>query len=86
MNTKSFRFFANLSLGLSWAILFAGVFYGFAYYLHSNVFLAILAAIVGAIPGLILVGVFEFFIAFIQYSQDVKKQTFLLEQILQRLK
>ncbi len=86
MNTKLYGFLVNISLGISWALLVIGAGLAFLYYHQYGFFVGVLAAIVGIIPGLLLITIFEFFISHNKQSLELKKQTELLGAILSELR
>lgn len=80
MNTKILGIFVNLAIGISWSLLILGMVYGFLRFYHADLIMAVFATLLGAIPGLLLVLVFEFFLLAMDLRREVKKQTRILQK------
>jgi hypothetical protein len=76
----------NFLLGASWAFAFAGATIFFFIFLEIDTFLAILAGLLGALPGLFLILFIEYFLIRQENLSELKKQTKLLEELTTQLK
>jgi hypothetical protein len=76
----------NFLLGASWAFAFAGATILFFIFLEIDVFSAILAGLLGALPGLFLILFIEYFLIRQENLQELKKQTKLLEELVNQSK
>jgi membrane associated rhomboid family serine protease len=69
-------------LGAGWGIALIGALGMFASFLQvSNFFIAIFAALLGTIPGLVLVVLMEYILLKSETLEQLKRQTQLLETI-----
>ncbi len=68
-------------LGAGWGIALIGAVGFFLSLLHVSIFLAILAAVLGALPGLFLVVFLEYMLLKSEMLAEMKRQTRLLEKI-----
>jgi hypothetical protein len=73
----------SLLQGASWALAVLGAFYAFSLLSPFGFFAALLAMFLGMLPGFVLVVICE--LAHLQFEKfhELKKQTALLEQILE---
>ena len=69
----------NFLLGASWAFTFLGAITLFYFFLHIGIFYAIFASFLGAIPGLFIVLLIEYFLMRQEKLNELKKQTELLQ-------
>jgi len=73
----------SLLQGASWALVFVGSTSSFLALYHSGLFVALIAAFLGALIGLFFVVIFEIAQIQIDKLKELKKQTKLLEQLLE---
>ena len=69
----------NFLLGASWAFAFLGAVVFFYLFLHIGIVYTVLISFLGAIPGLFLVLLIEYFLMRQEKLDELKKQTELLE-------
>ena len=74
----------NFLLGASWAFAFMGAVIFFYLFLHIGILYSILGSFLGAIPGLFLVLLIEYFIMRQEKFDELKKQTKLLEKLVEQ--
>ena len=74
----------NFLLGASWAFAFLGAFIFFYLFLEIGVIYSVLASFLGATPGLFLVLLIEYFIMRQEKLEELKKQTKLLETLVEQ--
>jgi len=68
-------------LGTGWGFALIGALSMFFSFVHANFLIAILAAIFGAVPGLLLVVFLEYLLLKSEMLAQMKRQTHLLEKI-----
>jgi len=68
-------------LGTGWGFALIGALSLFFSFVHANVLMAILAAIFGAVPGLLLVVFLEYLLLKSEMLAEMKRHTRLLEKI-----
>lgn len=71
----------NFLLGVAWAIVVIGAISTFFYFLKVNFLIAILSAILGAVPGLLIVLFLEYLMLKSEKLEELKKQTELLTKL-----
>jgi hypothetical protein len=71
-------------LGAGWGIALIGALSMFFSFLSVNFFIALLSAILGAIPGLLMVVFLEYFLLKSEMVSQLKHQTRLLEKMANR--
>ena len=71
----------NFLLGASWAFAFLGATVFFYLFLEIGVIYSVFASFLGAIPGLFLVLLIEYFIMRQEKLDELRKQTKLLEAL-----
>ena len=81
LNTTTLSQLVNFLLGVAWAIAVIGATSTFLYFLKINFIIAILSAILGAVPGLLMVLFLEYLILKSEKLEELKKQTALLEKL-----
>ena len=74
----------SLLQGASWALVFVGFTSSFIALYHSGLFIALIAAFLGALVGLFFVVIFEIAQIQIDKLKELKKHTQLLEQLLEK--
>ena len=75
----------NFLLGASWAFALIGASTLFFSFLSINLFYAIFTALFGALPGLFFVLLIEYFLMREEKLNELKKQTKLLEELVNKL-
>lgn len=81
---KSLGFIVSFLLGVAWASLFLGAISSFmAFYGGGNIFFAIISGLIGTLPGMIFIIVLEYFITSKEKLEELKKQTSLLQKLLE---
>ena len=75
-------FVVNFLLGVAWASVLLGAVTSFLVFYQDNLFLALVSAFMGALPGLISVLLLEHIITGKEKHLELKKQTALLEKLL----
>jgi uncharacterized RDD family membrane protein YckC len=71
-------------LGAGWGIALVGAVSFFFSFLYSGFFFALLSAVLGALPGLVLVVFLEYFVLKSDMLDEMRRQTRLLEKISER--
>jgi len=84
LKEKPLGILVNLLLGISWALVFIGSISSFITFYHNSVFFAILSALIGALPGLAGILFLEHIITNRQKHDELKKQTKLLQKIIEK--
>jgi uncharacterized membrane protein YeaQ/YmgE (transglycosylase-associated protein family) len=82
---KPLGFIINFFLGIAWASVLIGVVVPFFSSFHLGFFDTLISAVIGALPGLIAILLLEHIITIKEKHYELKKQTWLLEQILEKL-
>jgi len=75
-------FVVNFLLGIAWAAVLLGAITSFLVFYHDNLILALVSAFMGALPGMISVLLLEHIITAKERYMELKKQTALLEKLL----
>ncbi|NOZ90924.1 MAG: hypothetical protein GXO60_06540 [Epsilonproteobacteria bacterium] len=73
----------NFLLGASWAFALVGASTLFFSFLHIGIFYSIFGSFIGALPGLFMVLLIEYFLMRQEKLDELKKQTKLLEELVQ---
>ena len=84
LENKSLGFLVNFLLGVAWASVIIGVVTSFLSFYHDSFLLAIVSAFIGAIPGLVAVLLLELIITVKENHLELKKQTKILQNILDK--
>jgi len=84
LENKSLGFIVNFLLGVAWASVIIGVVTSFLSFYHDSFLLAIVSAFIGAIPGLVAVLLLELIITVKENHLELKKQTKILQNILDK--
>ncbi len=71
----------NVLLGASWAFALLGAFTLFFLFIHVGFFYSFVGSFLGAIPGLFMVLLIEYFLMREEKLNELKKQTKLLEEL-----
>lgn len=77
-------FVVNFLLGVAWATVLLGAVTSFLVFYPESIFLALVSAFMGALPGLVSVLLLEHIITAKERHLELKKQTALLEQLLKQ--
>jgi hypothetical protein len=83
LSSPLLNFLVNFILGASWAFAFIGATILFSSFLHVSIFYAIIGGFFGALPGLFLVLLMEYFLMRQEKLDELKKQTKLLEKLVE---
>ncbi len=86
LQTSTLSRVINFLLGVAWASLLLGAFYIFLSYYRFSLVDAIFLSFLGSLPGLFFVVVLEYLIVGLQQYEETKKQTKLLEELLEQTK
>jgi len=84
LKTTTLSQLVNFLLGVAWAIVVIGAVSTFLSFLKINLFIAMLSAILGAVPGLLMVLFLEYLILKSEKLEELKKQTDLLKKLQSR--
>ncbi|MFT7880052.1 MAG: hypothetical protein ABXS91_06605 [Sulfurimonas sp.] len=84
LKEKPLGFIINFFLGIAWASVLIGVVTPFLSIFHFSLFDTLIAAVIGALPGLIAILLLEHIITIKEKHYELKKQTRLLEQLLEK--
>jgi len=84
LNDKTLGFVISFLLGVAWASVFIGALSSFFSFYHSGTILAIVSAMIGALPGMVAILLLEHIMTGKEQLSELKKQTFLLEQIMMK--
>ena len=79
--TRTLGFVINFLLGVAWAVMLIGALTSFLSFYESSILFAVISALIGATPGLLGVLVLEYFITDKEKLLELKKQTKLLEKL-----
>ena len=77
-------FVVNFLLGVAWASVLLGAVTSFLTFYQIGIFLGIVSAFIGTLPGLISVLLLEHIITAKERHLELKKQTELLEKLLEQ--
>ncbi len=84
LKRSSLSLLVSFLIGTGWGIALIGALSLFFSFLHTHFLFALLAAIFGALPGLLLVVFLEYLLLKSEMLAEMKRQTHLLETILSR--
>ena len=84
LEDTSLSFVVNFLLGVSWASVIIGAVTSFLSFYNDSFLFALLSAFVGAIPGMVAVLLLELVITSKEKHLELKKQTKLLQQLLEK--
>jgi len=84
LEDKSLSFVINFLLGVAWASVIIGAVTSFLSFYNDSFLFALLSAFVGAIPGMVAVLLLELVITSKEKYLELKKQTALLQQLLEK--
>lgn len=86
LKDRSLGFIVNFLLGVAWAFVLIGAVTSFLAFYSTNLFFAIISAFIGALPGLIGILLLEYMITNKEKHEELKKQTQLLEELVDLFK
>ena len=75
-------FVINFLLGVAWAAVLLGAVTSFLAFYQDSFFVALVSALIGALPGMVAVLLLEHIITGKEKHLELKKQTALLEKLL----
>ena len=81
LNSALLSLIINLLLGASWAFALIGASTLFFIFLQIGIFYGLFASFLGALPGLFMVLLLEYFLMREEKLNELKKQTKLLEAL-----
>jgi len=84
LGDRPLGFIINFLLGVAWAFVLIGAFSSFLAFSSNDILSAVISAIIGALPGFIAVLLLEYIITSKEKYEELKKQTKLLEKLLQK--
>lgn len=84
LEDKTLNFVVNFLLGVSWASVLVGAITSFLSLYQDSLFYAIVSAMMAMIPGMVAVLLLEHVITTKQKYYELKKQTKLLELLLDK--
>jgi hypothetical protein len=84
LSTSSLSILINFLLGASWAFALIGASTLFFTLLPIGIFYALFGSFLGALPGLFLVLLIEYFLMRQEKLEELKKQTSLLEELVKK--
>ncbi|BAF72531.1 hypothetical protein [Sulfurovum sp. NBC37-1] len=79
---KTLGFVINFLLGVAWAFVLIGAVSSFFSFYQISIFFAMVSALIGALPGLIAILLLEHIITGKEKLSELKKQTILLEELI----
>jgi len=82
LNSPLLSLLINFLLGASWAFALLGAATLFFLFLNIGIFYSLFGSFLGALPGLFLVLLIEYFLMRQEKLDELKKQTKLLEELL----
>jgi hypothetical protein len=71
-------------LGVAWAFVMLGITFTFLSYFKVSIIDSLLFSFLGSLPGLFFVVVLEYILVGLQRFEEIKKQTNLLEEIVDK--
>ena len=83
LEDKSLSFVINFLLGIAWGTVLLGALTSFFSFYEDSFFFALLSGLVGAVPGMLAILFIEHIITSKEKHLELKKQTKLLEQLLE---
>ena len=86
LEDRSLGFIINFLLGVAWASVLIGAVTSFLSFYSTGLLVAIVAAFIGALPGLIGILLLEYIITNKEKHEELKKQTQLLEELVSLFK
>lgn len=84
LQNGALSFVVNFLLGVAWASVLLGAVTSFLSFYEVSIFLGIVSAVIGVLPGMVLVLVLEHVITAKERHLELQKQTALLEALLKQ--
>ena len=84
LEDRPLGFIINFLLGVAWAFVLIGAATSFFAFYSDSILSAIISAVIGALPGLVAVLLLEYIITSKEKYEELKKQTTLLEKLLEK--
>ena len=84
LSTPLLSLLVNFLLGASWAFAFLGATTLFFLLLNVGIFYSLFGSLLGAIPGLFMVLLIEYFLMRQEKLNELKKHTKLLEELVSK--
>jgi len=84
LGDRSLGFIINFLLGVAWAFVLIGAITSFFAFYNDTLFSAIIAAVIGILPGMVAVLLLEHIITSKEKYAELQKQTKLLEELLKK--
>jgi len=84
LGDRPLGFIINFLLGVAWAFVLIGAITSFLAFSSDNIFYALISTCIGALPGMIAVLLLEYIITSKEKYEELKKQTRLLEKLLEQ--
>ena len=82
LDDRTLGFVISFLLGVAWASVFIGALSSFLSFYHSSILLAVVSGFIGTLPGMVAILILEHILTSKEKLVELKKQTFLLEQIM----
>ena len=86
LKSNSLGFIINFLLGVAWAFVLIGAATSFLAFYNTNLFSALMYALIGALPGMVAVLLLEYIITSKEKYEELKKQTKLLDELVDLFK
>jgi uncharacterized membrane protein YeaQ/YmgE (transglycosylase-associated protein family) len=84
LGDKLLGFILNFLIGVAWASVLIGAVTSFFAFSSSSIITALIAAVTGALPGMVAVLLLEYIMLGQDKYEEMKKQTRLLEKLLEQ--
>jgi uncharacterized membrane protein (DUF106 family) len=84
LSSAFLSFLLNFLLGAAWAFALAGATIVFYLYVDFSFFYALFAALIASLPGLLFVLFIEYFFIKQEHLDELKKQTKLLQELVDK--
>lgn len=85
LTNKTLGFVINFLLGVAWAFVLIGAVSSSSFY-QTSILFALLSALIGALPSLVAILLLEHIITSKEKLAELKKQTILLEELIDLFK
>ena len=86
LTDKTLGFVINFLLGVAWAFVVIGAVSSFFSFSQTSIVFALVSALIGALPGLVAILILEHIITSKEKLAELKKQTILLEELIDLFK
>jgi len=83
LNDKTLGFVINFLLGVAWAFVLIGAVSSFLSFYQTSILFAMVSALIGTLPGLVAILLLEHVITGKEKLSELKKQTILLEELIE---